>query len=61
MNFFELAKHHCTTRGFKDEKIKPDELEQILSAGLAAPTACNQPFQRIIVVREPENKEYKGN
>ncbi len=55
MNFLELAKQRCTTRGFKKERIKTSELQQILLTGRVAPTACNQQPQRIIVVQQPEN------
>lgn len=55
MDFVELAKSRCTTRGFGDKKIEKNDLDRILSAGRAAPTACNKQPQRIIVVRRPEN------
>lgn len=57
MDFLELAKSRCTTRGFTDRKIEKTDLERILSAGRVAPTACNKQPQRIIVVRQPENIE----
>lgn len=55
MDFLELAKMRCTTRGFTEEKVKNADLERILSAGRVAPTACNKQPQRILVVRDPEN------
>lgn len=55
MDFLELAKQRCTTRGFTDKKIAKDDLGRILSAGRVAPTACNKQPQRIIVVQQPEN------
>lgn len=55
MNFLELAKQRCTTRGFTDKKINKDDLNQILSAGRVAPTACNKQPQRIIVVQQLDN------
>jgi len=55
MDFLELAKKRCTTRGFKEKKIAEDDLERILSAGRVAPTACNKQPQRIIVVQQPDN------
>lgn len=55
MDFLELAKSRCTTRGFTDKKIQKDDLDRILSAGRVAPTACNRQPQRIIVVQRPEN------
>lgn len=55
MDFLELAKRRCTTRGFTDKKIDKDDLNRILSAGRVAPTACNKQPQRIIVVQQPDN------
>ncbi|MDK2951872.1 MAG: hypothetical protein PWQ77_1537 [Kosmotogales bacterium] len=55
MDFLELAKQRCTTRGFTDRQIDKDSLDRILSAGRVAPTACNKQPQRIIVVQKPEN------
>lgn len=55
MDFLELAKQRCTTRGFTDKKIAKEDLDRILSAGRMAPTACNKQPQRIIVVERPEN------
>ncbi len=55
MDFFELAKSRCTTRGFTDRKIAQADLERILSVGRVAPSACNRQPQRILVVQSPEN------
>jgi nitroreductase len=55
MDFCELARRRCTTRGFTAEKITDADLERILSAGRVAPSACNKQPQRIIVVRQPDN------
>lgn len=55
MDFLELAKRRCTTRGFTDKEIGEDDLGSILSASRLAPTACNKQPQRIVVVRQPKN------
>lgn len=55
MDFLELAKARCTTRGFTDQGILKNDLERILSVGHVAPTACNQQPQRIIVVQTPDH------
>lgn len=55
MDFLELAKKRCTTRGFLDKRIAEEDLDRILAAGRVAPTACNKQPQRIIVVRQPDN------
>jgi len=55
MDFLELAKQRCTTRGFTDKKIDKNDLDRILSVGRVAPTACNKQPQRIIVAQRPDN------
>ncbi len=55
MNFLTLAKSRCTTRGFDSKPIPQAELDYILAASRAAPSACNRQPQRILVVREPDN------
>lgn len=55
MDFLELAKKRCTTRGFTNKLINKGDLERILSAARVAPTACNKQPQRIIVVKKKEN------
>lgn len=57
MDFLELARKRCTTRGFTDQKIERRDLNRILSAGRVAPTACNQQPQRIIVVEHKDHIE----
>ena len=55
MNFLELAKQRCTTRGFTDKKIAKDDLDRIMAAGRVAPTAYNKQPQRIVVIQQPDN------
>lgn len=55
MDFIELAKQRCTTRGFTNKQIAKDHLDRILSAGRVAPTASNKQPQRIIVVQQQDN------
>ena len=43
-----------------EKEILSKDLEQILSAGRVAPTACNRQPQRIIVVRRRENRDRRG-
>lgn len=56
MDFLELAKQRCTTRGFTDKKIDKDELDRILFAGRVAPTACNKQPQRNPLIRPFDEK-----
>ena len=55
MDFYDLAKARCTTRGFTDKQISAEDINRILSVGRVAPTACNKQPQRIIVVQAKEN------
>lgn len=55
MDFLQLAKMRCTTRGFDATPIPQEDLDYILSVGRVAPTACNRQPQRIIVARQPES------
>lgn len=55
MDFLDLAKQRCTTRGFCKEIIDEQSLDKILAAGRVAPTACNRQPQRIIVARSAES------
>lgn len=55
MNFIDLAKQRCTTRGFIDKPISEEELNIILTVSRLAPSACNRQPQRIIVARSSES------
>ena len=55
MEFLDLARQRCTTRGFNGMTIPEEDLQRVLSASRVAPSACNRQPQRIIVVREPRN------
>ena len=54
MSFFELVKKRSSIRQFKPEKIEPEKLKLILSAGLLAPPSRDtKPLEFVVV----ENKE----
>lgn len=54
---YELMFYRRTTRRFKDRPIEEDKLEQILSAGLLAPSGSNKSPYMIYVLRDPEVKK----
>lgn len=54
MNFLELATKRYSVRAFRQTPIPQAEIEKILLAGNAAPTAHNNQPQKIIVVRSDE-------
>lgn len=47
---FDCLEERYSCRSFKAEKIKTEELNQILNAGRLAPTAVNYQPERIVVV-----------
>lgn len=50
MKFIELAEKRCSIRGFKDEPVPDELLNEVLRAGNLAPTAKNlQPFHFVVV------------
>jgi len=56
-DFLELAKARYSVRKFTGEPVRAEDLEKILEAGLAAPTAVNfQPF-RVFVLSSEEALE----
>lgn len=57
MDLLELMKNRYSVREFEEKQIEKEKLDKILEAGRVAPTACNLQPQRILVIREQENKE----
>ena len=57
MNFLQLARQRYSVTKYDMRRIEPGVLDQILEAGMAAPTACNFQPQRILVIRTPERKQ----
>lgn len=50
MKFIELAEKRCSIRGYKDDPVQEELLNEVLQAGNLAPTAKNlQPFHFIVV------------
>ena len=50
MNFEDVIRERFSTRSFKDEKVKKEELDKILEAGRLAPTAKNNQPIKIYVI-----------
>lgn len=57
MNFIDLAKERYSVRKFKKDSIPQSIIEQILEAGMVAPTGCNYQPQRIFVINSKEGLE----
>ncbi len=43
-----------SVRKFKDKPVEPEKIEQLLRAGMAAPSACNQQPWEFYVITNPE-------
>lgn len=57
MDVFEAIKGRKSIRGFVPEPIKDEDLEKILEAGIAAPSAGNcQPWE-FVIVKDLKNKQ----
>ena len=54
MTFTELAKARCSVRKYSDQPLEPEKLDQIIEAGLLAPTAKNNQPQRVYVLQSKE-------
>ena len=54
MNFEDVIRERFSTRSFKDEKVKKEELDKILEAGRLAPTAKNKQPINIYVIESDE-------
>lgn len=54
MEFDKVIRERCSIRGFKQEPVEKDKLDQILEAGRLAPTAKNSQPQRIYVLQSDD-------
>lgn len=54
----ECIYNRCSVRQFIDKNLKPEEEEAILKAAMYAPTAANMQLYSIIVVKNPQTKEF---
>lgn len=45
-----------SVRRFTDEKVSDEKIENLLKAGMQAPSACNQQAWEFIVISKPEDK-----
>ena len=57
MDFLELAAKRYSVRKFREEKVRQEDLDKILKAGMLAPTAHNEQPQRILVINSDEALE----
>lgn len=57
MDFLTLAKERFSVLDYARREVEPEKLKAILDAALAAPTACNNQPQRIVVIDTEEKRE----
>lgn len=60
MDFTELAKERYSCRSLSEKPVEREKIEEIIRAGLVAPTAHNNQPYRIYVVESEEMKERIG-
>lgn len=56
MDFLELARARFSVLEYDHRPVEQELVDQILAAGLAAPTACNFQPQRVLVIRDDEGR-----
>ena len=57
MNFKELAAKRYSCRKISDKKVDPQLIDQIIEAGILAPTACNNQPYKIFLMDSDKAKE----
>lgn len=57
MDFLKLAKQRYSVREFKEQEVEEEKIALILEAGRVAPTGANCQPQRVIVIRDKDNRD----
>lgn len=57
MDFLALAKERFSVLEYERREVEPEKIGKILDAALAAPTACNNQPQRILVIDSEEKRQ----
>ena len=57
MDFLELAQARFSVLEYEKKPVEPEKIEKILAAGIAAPTACNNQPQRVLLIDSDEKRE----
>ena len=57
MDFLELSRARFSVLEYEHRPVEQDKLDKIIDAGLAAPTACNNQPQRILVIQDDDGRE----
>lgn len=56
MDFLELARERFSVLEYEQRSVERSKIDRIIEAGLAAPTACNNQPQRILVIDDDEGR-----
>lgn len=57
MEFLELAKSRFSVLNYDTRSVEQEIIEKVLASALAAPTACNNQPQRILVIQDDEGRK----
>lgn len=57
MDFFEAVSKRRSVRKYSSQPVPTEVLERIVSAGIEAPTGCNEQLKQYIIVDDPELME----
>lgn len=61
MVFLKLAQERFSVLEYKQQAVEPEKIDKIIEAALAAPTACNNQPQRILVINDDEGRRRLNN
>ena len=57
MDFLELARTRFSVLEYEKRPMEQEKIDKIIEAGIAAPTACNNQPQRILVIDDEAGRE----
>lgn len=57
MDFLELSRARFSVLEYEHLPVEQDKLDKIIDAALAAPTACNNQPQQILVIQDDDGRE----
>lgn len=57
MDFLELSRTRFSVLEYDDRPVDQKMIDKIIEAGMAAPTACNNQPQRILIIDSAENRQ----
>ena len=61
MDFLELSRARYSVLEYDDRPVEQELIDKIINAGIAAPTACNNQPQRILIIDSDESRHKLNN